>query len=316
MHQARRSLSALAKRWTGCLMTAAMATGASAQYDPPPLSLWNSVEIYSGNFSLNTPPLDRQGIMSLLAGSSLASSKILADHHFDPGSDRVGMEGSVTGAALGLLPFRHGDATGPELRIGILHGSRSTRSGLYRKTTWMPHDTLTSAGTGEEYRLDSVTHDTYRISHGSERLGLTASLTWQSRGRWRFHGGIGLQGGLHMNARTEVEHMRTVRLMEREHGWYMATLAPSLMEKETTSPGGGTGWWFGAYLPLGLDFQIARKGYFWSRMRLFMELRPQLVADGIHPLDPVMAAGFATLSGLRFSLQTPHLEPAPKAPAD
>lgn len=303
MHQARRSLSAFAKRWTGCLMMAVLATGVSAQYDPPPLSLWNSVEVYAGDLSLNTPFLDRHDLASLLAESQLASPMLLSDLGFRSSSGMMDEDEILFGVSVGLLPFRRDGHQGPELRLGILHSSRSIRTGLYENTTRTPYDTLISIGTGEEYQLDSVVYEVYRVAHGGERLGLDASLIWQGKGRWRFYGGFGVQGGFLMNITTEVEYNRTARLEEREHGWPMVDLGPQLMEQEILSPRNGAGWWLGGYFPLGLDFQVSRKNNFWSQVRLFMEYRPQLVVMGSPSLASRQATGIQSSVGLRIDLQ-------------
>lgn len=294
----------------------ALPTTAVAQYDPPPLSSWNSAEISWGALNLNTLVLDHHDLTSLLAGSQLFPPMLLPDLSYLSDSTKLGEGEMLFGISVGLLPFHRDGRPGPELRLGILHGSLSTRTGLYEHITRTPYDTLVSTTTGELYPADSVVKETYRVAHGAERLGFTASLIWQSQGRWRFYGGIGLQGGLRMNARTEVGHERTVRLEERRHGWHMATLVPDLLEKETLSPEGNGGWWLGTYLPMGVDFQLSHKSYFWSRVRLFLELRPHLVIDETSPLGPFMAAGFASTSGLRFNLQIPHLEPPARPSVD
>ncbi|HMN05967.1 MAG TPA: hypothetical protein PKD45_09585 [Flavobacteriales bacterium] len=313
MQQVRRSRSAVVKHWIGCLLTAAMANGANAQYEAPPLSLWNSVEVYTGTLSLNTPFLDRQDLGSLLAGSQWSSPLLLSDLSFRSSSGVMDEEEALFGISIGLLPLRRDDRPGPELRLGILHASRSTRVGFYEKTSRTPHDTLISIGTGEEYQLDSVVHEAYRVAHGGERLGLAASLTWQGRGRWRFYGGIGVQGGLRMNVTTEVEHTRTVRLEEHGHGWPVADLAPRLREQEILSPRDGAGWWLGGYLPLGLDFQVSRKNNFWSQVRLFMEYRPQVVVMGNSSLASRAGSGIQGSFGLRINLQpqAPKLDGRP-----
>ncbi len=264
----------------------------------PDSSRWGSVYISGGAFYAGEQTLYRQDVALITSGSTLLAGG-LADHDYDGDAYEEGS--GLFEAGIGLYPFRKQGQAGPELRVGFLYGGRSTIEGVFFRSTTTPYDTLVSSGTGQVYYIDSVHRSTYGVRYSAERFGLSTSLTWRTKGRrWSVYGGVGLGGGVLLNARTEVSHS-TQDLIE---GGYFAqqdgrgrygTYASETFRN-------GTGWWCGLWTPVGLDFRIARRGDFWSRMHLYYELRPQLLFQGTPELGTHTGFGLQSVFGARFEL--------------
>jgi len=234
-----------------------------------------------------------------------SGSTLLAGGHVDHDYSNAGYE-DATGlfdAGISFHPFRKSAGLGPELRVGFLYGGRSTLTGYLRRSTRTPYDTLTSSQTGETFYVDSVHSSTYLVEYSAERFGLSTSLVWRTKGRWSIYGGVGLAGGLLMNARTEVYHStydgvddpNNNRPSDVYYGRYSGNGGTETFRN-------GTGWWLSLNTPLGLDFQVARRSAFWSRVHLYDELRPQLLFQGTPELGTGTNFGVQSVFGVRLKL--------------
>lgn len=286
-------------RSLSCILSLLALTGAATQAQDTPPSIWGSAYLSGGGFFTGNEDLFRQEVALLTPGSTLLAGG-LPDHDYD--SDPYLDEGAgLFEAGIGMLPFRKADRNGPELRLGFLYAGRNELSGYFSRTTRTPYDTLASSQTGEVYYIDSVHRSTYAVQYSAERFGLNASLTWRTKGRWSVYGGVGLAGGLLMNARTEVYRSIFDSVDgpssgpgEGFYGRYNNAASESFRN--------GTGWWVSLYAPIGLDFRIARKGEFWGRMHLYTEFRPQLVFQGTPELGTGTSFGMQTAFGVRYTL--------------
>lgn len=283
-----------------CIILAiALAVGIPAAAQEVPSSPWSTGYLAGGGFFAGNEALFRQDVALLTPGSALLAGG-LPDHDYD--SDPYLEEGAgLFEAGIGLLPFRKADRNGPELRLGFLYAGRNQLSGYFSRTTRTPYDTLTSSQTGEVYYIDSVHRSTYAVEYSAERFGLNASLTWRTNGRWSIYGGVGLAGGLLMNARTDVYRSIFDSVDgpspgpgDGFYGRYNSGASESFRN--------GSGWWVSLYAPIGLDFRIARKGELWGRLYLYTELRPQLVFQGMPELGTGTSFGIQNILGLRFAL--------------
>lgn len=282
------------------LMSSAVLASSWTLAQSPDSSSWGSVYIGGGAFFAGSQPLYRQELALITSGSTL-----LAGGHVDHDYSNAGYE-DATGlldAGISFHPFRKSAGLGPELRVGFLYGGRSTLTGYLRRSTRTPYDTLTSSQTGETFYVDSVHSSTYLVEYSAERFGLSTSLVWRTKGRWSIYGGVGLAGGLLMNARTEVYHSTYDGVDDPNNN------RPSDVHDGRYSGNGGTetfrngtGWWLSLNTPLGLDFQVARRSAFWSRVHLYDELRPQLLFQGTPELGTGTNFGVQAVFGVRLKL--------------
>ena len=255
----------------------------------------HSISMGFGANSIDQPALLRSDVLQLIP----LDPESVADYAMDL---RDGLEETYSfGISIGLLPFRKEDRQGPELRVGFIHAGWNERQATLRRTVRTPYDTLVSSATGEQFLVDSVHGSTYHINTKAERLGLDASLAWSTKGRWSMYGGIGIMGGPSLNARTSIrlEHYEGVTAAGG-HNPYFPQGGKRESVNETIK--GDTGWWLAAYVPLGIDFTLARENAFWKQMHLYYEMRPQLVIQGSPELDNTVGTGMLANFGIRMTL--------------
>lgn len=240
--------------------------------------------------------------MGVLAPGSRLLDRDLSGHKFT--NDRYESGTGSFEASIGLHPFKGSGARGPELRLGVIHAGLVNQSAVLQRTTRQPYDTLTSSQTGEQTFVDSVHRDQVLLDHSAERFGVNASLIWRTQGRWSLYGGVGLAGGPVLNARTQVRARVKggVEPNEPTEGDAYYGFDGFWGNDDVETFRNGTGWWVSTYLPLGLDFQLARTGTFFSRLHVYYELRPQMVFQGSPELGSSTAFGVQTLFGLRLKI--------------
>jgi len=242
--------------------------------------------------------------MNTLAPGSTILNRELGQHRFSNETFEIG-SGAVE-FALSIHPFKRPNAPGPELRVGLCYAGTMNRSATLQRTIREPYDTLTSSQTGEQFLVDSVFRDRIWLDHSAERMGVSASLIWRTRGRWSLYGGVGFAGGPLLNARTEVrwtvsntvEPHRDTADEEPYFGFNGEDGTDEVLEAYRN----GNGWWLATNLPIGLDFQLARRGLFFSRLHLFNEVRPQMVVQGTRESGTSSSFGAQSVFGLRLCL--------------
>lgn len=259
-----------------------------------------SVYIGGGGFAGADPFFGRGDLARFTPGSDLLG-RDLTDHTFDKDGWLSG-EGSFD-LALGFFPCVKAGRNGPELRLGMIYGSGPSLGGRLSRTTYTPYDTLTSSQTGQQTVIDSVNRSEYRVRYASERLGLNGSLIWRRPGRWSLYGGAGIMGGVLMNAQTTVTHEVDVYTDGGySYPWSNGDHDFDHVPEERESFRNGTGWWLGAYVPLGLDWRAATVSPFWSRVHFCYELRPQIIMQNIPELPTATGAGMQALFLARVEL--------------
>ena len=284
------------------LLFALLANFGMVQAQTQNTSPWGSVYIGGGAFFSGGQSLIRNDIVKLAPGSTLLAVD-LSDHSF---SNNTYVEGTgLFDMAISLHPWQKDAGHGPELRLGLLYGGRAYQGAQFYRIDRTPYDTLTSNQTGEQYFVDSVNSSTYWINSSSERFGLNSSLLWRTSGRWSIYGGVGIAGGLLVNARTEVWHDLYSGVSGQVDQYANAPYGygPSHGYAATGENfRNGTGWWLAFYTPVGLDFQIARTSPFWSRVHLFTEVRPQVAFQGSPELGTSTGFGVQSVFGVRFRI--------------
>lgn len=281
--------------WMGMCLAAA-----SCAQETPAVRRLGSVYVGGGGSLGMDPFFSRSDIPSFTRGSKLLD-RDLSDHVFFFDGPTMG-EGIVD-LAISVFPCGSADRVGPELRVGVIYGSGPSFGGVLTRTTYTPYDTLTSAQTGEQVFVDSVNRSVYLLEYKAERLGLHGSLIWRRQGRWSLYGGVGLMGGVIMNARSYVRHdVYAYTENDMSRPWGYANGAAYDEREETEAFRNDTGWWLGAELPLGLDWRAATVSPFWSRIHFCYEVRPQLTLQNIPELQPSTGVGVQALFVTRVEL--------------
>lgn len=274
-----------------------VANGLLAQ--APDSSRWGSVHVAGGAFMVGDQLLFRGDLDKVAPGSALLGQD-LGGHTFS--DDRYYSGTGSFEMSIGLHPCMQQGRRGPELRLGFIYAGQVSQNALLRHTVQAAYDTLTSSQTGQQVFLDSVYQSDYRILRSGERFGLNASIIWRTNGRWSLFGGAGLAGGPTMNMRTRIRHqvMHWVDGPDVGYDNYPTNWRENEDNEELFR--NGTGWWSSFYVPIGLDFQLARRNSFWNRLHLYYEVRPQLMVQGSPELGTYTDLGVQTLFGARLKL--------------
>ncbi|HEY0978411.1 MAG TPA: hypothetical protein VGE21_13140 [Flavobacteriales bacterium] len=278
---------------TTLLALLALAAPGRAQEAAPP-SRVSSLQWGLGTLAGGTPALFQEDLASL-APRSILLQQDLSDHTFH--ADHYGYADGLFEMSLGLRVFPGIGARAPELRVGVLY-SRTGLEAAFARHTAVPYDTLTSAQTGQQFIVDSVSTSTYDIRYSAERFGVHAALVWSRPARWSLYAGIGVMGGATLNARTEVRHEVVNEVEHLGHDDPYPT-RDRYVEPQRELHRNRSGWWTGGYVPLGVDFRLGRSHVFWSRIHLCYEVRPMLMVQGIPEIGSVTTFHVAPILLLR-----------------
>jgi hypothetical protein len=235
-----------------------------------------------------------------LAPGSLLLNTNLNDfrYSFDDGY----AEGALTLLAGFQIRNKEGSAyrKAPMLRVGINYFSSNLMSESYSRQFRQRVDTLTSNQTGAEYYVDSVANHYLGMDYSSEHVRLDVSLLFHSNpaGRWSFFAGAGINAGMSFNAQTNVYYSE-YGSVDGDLNTYNYSNTNNLFKAEKYANKLGFSGSF--YLPLGVDFRIARKNDFFSKTHLFYEMRPSLNMYVIPELGSYFNTGNGHNLGFRYS---------------
>lgn len=259
-----------------------------------PLSRVSSLQWGLGTLAGGTPSLFQEDLTALAPGSMLLQQD-LSDHTFHWDND--GYADGLFEMSLGLRVFPGAGPRAPEFRIGVLY-SQVDLEATFSRHTAIPYDTLTSAQTGQQFIVDSVSTSTYDIRYSAERFGVHGALVWSRPARWSLYAGIGVMGGATLNARTEVRHEV---VNEVEHLGYddPYPTRDRYVEPQRELHRNRSGWWAGGYVPFGVDFRLGRSHLFWSRIHLCYEVRPMFMVQGVPEIGSVTTFHVAPIFLLR-----------------
>ncbi|MBX2971117.1 MAG: hypothetical protein KF803_17250 [Cyclobacteriaceae bacterium] len=192
----------------------------------------------------------------------------------------------------------------PVLRFGISYFSGSMLQGGLFKMESKPYDTLTSSQTGQAIYIDSVYSQNYSMDYTSKQFRLDASLIFKTnpQARWSLYAGIGLTAGVSINAHTEVYYSKYGYTQSRYPNGrtsYVHFYQSSYTSKTETFRN-KTNFAASTYLPMGIDFRIAKKGELWKRVHLYYELRPSVNMTSIAELRMITDTNLQHALGLRI----------------
>ena len=286
--------------WISCCV-------ANAQYEPDTLK---PLPFVTDVFILPGGQLEDMYAVGLDQWRKLApNSQLLAQ---DLGGYRSDLRGSRDGAqAMGLAmsiglrlggPSRTG-RSGSYLRAGFSYQSHEGNHLDLRMDTRTPYDTLTSTQTGQVIHVDSLTIRRYHMSHRYGQVALDASLIFLKEypRRWSLYGGGGVQLGLSMAGRVQVDHT-VERLIDPALSSGQGAYPGRDLEREAEEFTTKSDVCLALYVPLGVSYRLGRKSPFWRAMNLSYELRPTLAFGGVPELDAGARAGIASYFGLRVDL--------------
>ncbi|AEV31821.1 hypothetical protein Oweho_0808 [Owenweeksia hongkongensis DSM 17368] len=171
----------------------------------------------------------------------------------------------------------------PQLRIGLTYTNGVSLYSNYWNEDRFAYDTLTSSRTGNQTFVDSVNYDSYDMNYHSDNIVLDVSLIFRTNpaARWSFYGGVGVMGGMAINANTIIYHYNNSYIENQNDDQYFERQYSdsSLDEMETVR--NDNSFLVSGYIPMGVDFRLGKKRELWKRTHLFFELRPSLNVNNI-----------------------------------
>ncbi|MBP7514388.1 MAG: hypothetical protein KA791_07565 [Flavobacteriales bacterium] len=217
--------------------------------------------------------------------------------------DRARSMGLAMSIGLRLGGPSRTNRSGSYLRAGFTYQSHEGNDLDLRMDTRTPYDTLTSAQTGQVTYVDSLTIRRYQMSHRYEQVALDGSLIFLKEypKRWSLYGGVGLQLGLSMAGRVQVDHT-VERLIDPSLVSGQSGNPNRDQERETEEFATKSDLCMALYAPLGVSYRLGRKSLFWRAMNLTCELRPTLAFGGVPELSAGARAGLGSYFGLRVDL--------------
>jgi hypothetical protein len=187
------------------------------------------------------------------------------------------------------------------LRIGVTYGSAQSLSGNYNYEVRTPYDTLTSAQTGLPFYVDSVYSKSIYVSSIQDAVTMDLSyiIRVNAKGRVSFFTGVGLEAGAIINPRYTIQSSENVYYTAPNSGDYQARFFDGDFQNESFRTDGG---FFGqVYLPIGIDFRIAKLNPFWSNMHVYTECRPAIQYSKFEGRDGITQTNFGVaFVGARF----------------
>ncbi len=178
----------------------------------------------------------------------------------------------------------------PKLNLGVTFRSGSTLNAYYSKSENIRFDTLSSPNSDYTIFMDSVSSQSYQMNYMFEQIGINANLVFrtQPQARWSLYGGIGISAMTSLRAESILSYYSSMSVnyvfpnssYYHSYSSYNEENYESYDEIHVNKTNISTF----AYIPLGIDFRIARKNEFWNKMHLIMELQPGIAIDYIPEL--------------------------------
>ena len=191
----------------------------------------------------------------------------------------------------------------PQLRLGISYMSGISMSRSLRKEDTKPYDTLTSSQTGEIILIDSVSTNHFNMQYNNEQLRLHASLIFRTnpKARWSLYTGAGITAGMSFNAHTQIGFSHSNSTTVNNSGNYYGDTYGSY-DQTTEDFINKNSFGFSAFIPLGVDWRVARKREFWKRLHLYCELGEQIDFSTVPELRTYTSSGITFSLGLRVTV--------------
>ena len=240
----------------------------------------------------------------------LAPQSILLQNDMSDYSQYEGSSMSTNGSfsAMAGFLFRNSDQTAykanPLLRLGISYFSATSLTSTLYKEERRPTDTLASSQSGQFIFMDSIISKRYDMNYTSDQVRLSGSLIFRTNpeARWSLFGGVGATLGLSVKASTEINYSEYGYAEAKySNGYYTSYYDYESENSRTERFINKNNFNASAFIPLGIDFKIARKSEFWRRIHLYYEIQPGINITSIAELKTVSNVSIHQGIGLRVN---------------
>jgi len=245
---------------------------------------------------------------SLTHFKMLAPQSVLLNNDFSDYSSSNLYKSSQTHSMMLGLKFRDKEDPSKEsnsqLRLGLSYFSGTTGGSFHKGSERKTFDTLVSNQTGQVYYIDSITSESTSMAYSSEQLRFEGSLLFSTdqAARWSFFTGIGFSAGLSINSQTDVN--KTIITYQEINGktYYNGENLNSSSEWDNEKFRNKSNFGASAYIPIGIDFRIGKKGELCKRTHLFYEIRPNINITSIPELRTYSNTNIQHGIGLKFTV--------------
>jgi hypothetical protein len=213
--------------------------------------------------------------------------------------------GFATSIGIRFRDRKGGYRHNPVLRVGLGHNSGDVLRRNVQRRDQITFDTLQSMTTGKILLQDSIRYSSYDMTYRADHLLLDVSLLFRTNParQWSFYSGIGVAGGISLQARTIILHSMFSQINIRTpEGKTLGTsdfnVSP-LREEQYRMPNNTV---LQGYVPLGVDLRVGTNNAFLRKLHLFKELRPGFLINHIPGHRTVSFARFYMGGGIRVVL--------------
>jgi hypothetical protein len=190
-------------------------------------------------------------------------------------------------------------------RYGLFAGEQQIAYAQFNEQNTFAFDTLTSAATGQEFIVDSVSARDWNVSVHNMMIGLKTEYIGRvlTKRRAEFYLGVGVSAGILTNAVTEYNYTESYFTEMRGGGNFNEYDGE---EKENIHysfrQSNGNGWLTSLNVPAGVSVNLGKKREFWKKLYLNWELAPSVTMLGTPEGGVIVSSGFNFVSGLRINL--------------
>lgn len=195
----------------------------------------------------------------------------------------------------------------PIIRLGLNQETfRITGTSFYNEIR-TPYDTLISTQTGNATYVDSVSSTYIGMEYFSNKLALDAAIIFQTTDTYRFsfHAGLGFNAGLSYNNRTEINQNNSTSTISYDNSTggsnYYSSYYSGSGDYKRESINNKSGFFYSAYVPLGIDLRLGKNREFWKHVNLFLESRPSINFQSIPEVGTKTSMRFSGNLGLKIT---------------
>lgn len=239
----------------------------------------------------------------ILAPRSVMLDRDFSDFSYRSSTDEIY---SIFKMGLALSPGVQNEKYQMKLRFDLSYVTQTPFTFVLSKTSRSAFDTLYSVTTGEKITVDSVKESTYTLSHKAEQLELNGSfiLSTNPYKRWSFYGGLGFFAAYTVYSQTSIEQTNLCYIEPYINYNQSTNNQNPAFAYDSESFSNKSGYAFGGYIPVGLNFRLSMDKRFWERMYITYEIQFGYQNLFVSELGDFPGALTRQMFGLRFNAGT------------
>lgn len=195
----------------------------------------------------------------------------------------------------------------PTFNLGLSYANTTLLASDANNSEYVVTDSLISTSGLEVWYKGIQTNYHYERSYEFEQIGLNAELLYRYNpdGRWAFYGGLSVNVFFSINSRATENYSYNSYEVYRTQNNSQFTMYNNNLDylNETKIHQTKLNFSLIASLPLGIDFQIAKKNPFWNKIHLLVGAEPTLNMFLIPEIGNIISANVLVTSGLKIDVR-------------